>query len=289
MKHLLFAAAALAAAATFAAAAPAAAATVFNFTTGGPDGKIGAQSQVADATHIQTETADDFHLASTTRIKSASFTGLLAAGAQQTDIEDVEIEIYHVFPGDSAVRVPGVTTRANSPADFEIADATRGGAAGGLTGGVGNPQAFSVLNTVTTGIRGGDSTSEFTGGDGPATGTEVTFFIDFTNPIELGAGDFFFRPEVRLANGNFLWLSATRPAQVPGAPLDRQAWIRNDNLAPDWLRIGTDITRQTPVNMSFSLNGVAGVPEPATWALMIGGFGLAGASLRRQRRRAAAA
>jgi hypothetical protein len=32
---------------------------------------------------------------------------------------------------------------------------------------------------------------------------------------------------------------------------------------------------------------VASVPEPASWALMIGGFGLAGAALRRQRRQAA--
>ena len=28
---------------------------------------------------------------------------------------------------------------------------------------------------------------------------------------------------------------------------------------------------------------VASVPEPATWAMMIGGFGLAGAALRRRR------
>jgi hypothetical protein len=34
---------------------------------------------------------------------------------------------------------------------------------------------------------------------------------------------------------------------------------------------------------SFQILGTAGVPEPASWALMISGFGLAGASLRRRR------
>jgi hypothetical protein len=36
------------------------------------------------------------------------------------------------------------------------------------------------------------------------------------------------------------------------------------------------------------VNGSGAVPEPATWALMIGGFGMAGAALRRRRTMAAA-
>ena len=32
------------------------------------------------------------------------------------------------------------------------------------------------------------------------------------------------------------------------------------------------------------VNGLSAVPEPGAWALMIAGFGLAGATLRRQRR-----
>jgi hypothetical protein len=34
----------------------------------------------------------------------------------------------------------------------------------------------------------------------------------------------------------------------------------------------------------FSVGATSGVPEPAAWAMMIGGFGLAGATLRRRRR-----
>jgi hypothetical protein len=49
---------------------------------------------------------------------------------------------------------------------------------------------------------------------------------------------------------------------------DLQAWIRNSDLAPDWLRIGTDIIGGTPAptfNMTFSLVGatIAGTPGHA--------------------------
>ena len=86
---------------------------------------------------------------------------------------------------------------------------------------------------------------------------------------------YFFRPEVQLTNGNFLWLSAAKPIAGPGPGFppgftDLQTWIRNDDLAPDWLRIGTDIIGGTnPIqhNASFSLSGEA-VPEPSSLVLM---------------------
>lgn len=266
------------------AAGPAGAATVFHFNTGTPDGKLGALSQPANDSHIQTETADDFILGSRTRLTGASFTGLLPTGTKASDIKDVEIEFYHVFPGDSGPPSGRVTTRTNSPGDHEIAGATRDANAGSLSFSTRlDSTGFKVANTVTTGVHG---KPEFTGGDGPATGDEVSFNVDFLDPVLLDADHFFFRPEVELDNGSFLWLSTAFPVGAPGTPFapDRQAWIRNDALAPDWVRIGTDVTHQGPFNMSFALEGVAGVPEPATWALMIGGCGLAGATLRRHRR-----
>ena len=67
-------------------------------------------------------------------------------------------------------------------------------------------------------------------------------------------------------SGDFLWLSA------PGKQFtgDLQTWIRNDDLAPDWSRIGTDITGHAPLDASFSLTGT--VPESSTLGLLGGGL-----------------
>jgi hypothetical protein len=264
-----------------------AAADPFSFSTGTPDGRIGTLSRPASASGIQTETADDFILGHATSITSATFFGLIPTGTPLSSISEVEIEFYHVFPGDSANPPSGnVPSRTNSPGDVEIGSATRDSADGSLTF-MGSPvsSGFGVLNTVVNGIN--KFPNQFTGGEGSATGDEVLITVDFTTPVDLPADHYFFRPEALLSGGgNFLFLSAAGPSLFTG---DLQSWTRNDALAPDWLRIGTDITHQGPFDAAFSLTGTV-VPEPSTWAMMLLGFaGLGFAGYRASRRTGAAA
>jgi len=128
---------------------------------------------------------------------------------------------------------------------------------------------FQAQNTVISGIN--KSPQQLTHGEGSASGEQVEITITFTTPIFLPAGHYFFRPEVQVSGGNFLFLSAPRPI-VSGTPFpatvtDLQAWIRNTNLNPDWLRIGGDIVGAGTFNMTFSLSGntvpVVGTPGQA--------------------------
>jgi hypothetical protein len=181
-------------------------------------------------------------------------------------VNDVEIELYHVFPVDSdPLRTPNVVTRTNSPSDNNFAAAD--GALGQLTftTTVLNPN-FTAKNSVFNNIN--PKPNQFTGGQGPITGTEVQFNIHFNTPFVLNPGDhIFFRPEVDFSSAaDFLWLSAPKPIVPPGTPfanpaLDLQTWTRDDGtgaLAPDWSRIGTDITGQGPFNATLSLTGTTG-------------------------------
>jgi hypothetical protein len=251
-------------------AAPAAADTFF-FSTGNPDGRMATASRPDSGAGIEIESADDFILKTATQINSATFTGLIPSGAT---VDNVDVEIYRVFPKDSTFPPNGaVTTRANSPSDVEFAD--RNVAHGNMTFTTTTlSPSFKADNSVLNGIH--PLPNEATGGEGPVTGEEVRFNADFTTPFVLPADHYFFVPQVLLNDSNnFFWLSAPKPIVAPGTPFigDLQEWIRNADLDPNWLRVGTDILDNLvppPVpqfNATFSLTGVT-VPEPSTvWLL----------------------
>ncbi len=253
----------------------------FFFSTGDPDGRIATASRPASPGKLEIESADDFVVtgSNTLKLTGASFQGLLPTGASLSTVTDVRVEIYRVFPADSNVgRTSGpptfstiqVPTRVNSPSDVELD--SRDSSGGNLTF---TPavvaSSFTAANSVLNGIHPLPGVN--TGGDGAVTGQRVSFNVVFTTPFTLPADHYFFVPQVELSSGDFFWLSAPRPIVPPGTPFppgvtDLQSWIRNSELDPDWLRIGTDIVGGTTFNATFALSGdLEPVPEPATLLL----------------------
>ncbi len=263
-------------------AGPAAAAP-FVFSTGAANGLIATASRPGPSSGLnqETESADDFVIVGArTQINAATFTGLVPAGAS---VSSVTVEMYRVFPNDSDTgRTSGpptfstakVPTRVNSPSDVAL-DSRSSGSGLGYTTTVLTP-SFTAQNSVDTGIN--PKPSQTTGGEGSVTGQEVQFNVTFTSPFTLDPDHYFFVPQVLLTNpgDHFRWLSASRPIVATGTPFppgaaDLQAWIRNAQLDPDWLRIGTDIVGAGTFNMAFTLNGQT-VPEPAAVATFAAGL-----------------
>jgi len=228
------------------------------FSTGGPDFRIGVATRSERENAVEIEAADDFVLAGDTRITGAKIVGLLPAGAALGDVQQVTVQIYRLFPLDSNTARPvTVPTRTNSPSDNAFDSRDSGDRALTFTTGLLAEQA-TVLNSVVNGIN--PSPDQTTLGEGAVTGRAVQIHIDLLTPIDLPPGHYFFVPQVTLASGNFLWLSSARPIVDPGTQFtpDLQAWVRTGRLAPDWLRVGTDIVGGNPAptfNMSFLLEG----------------------------------
>ena len=270
-------------------------ASSFNFSTGDPDGKMATASRTGPGFEI--ESGDDFALLAQTLIKNATFTGLVPTGAS---VSNVTVEIYRVFPNDSDVgRTSGapvfsttqVPTRVNSPSDGAFDSRSSGTGLSFSTNVLAG--SFTALNSLQPGGIHPDP-GFHTSGDGPVTGQEVRFTVNFTTPFNLPADHYFFVPQVQLDTGDFLWLSAPRPIVAPGTPFppgvtDLQAWARDEFLDPDWLRIGTDIVGGTPAptfNLAFSLEGDP-TPLPGALPLFASGLGALGLLGWRRKKKAA--
>src|SRR5215467_11971146 len=256
---------------------------------------------------FEIETGDDFVLTQQTLITGAAFTGLIPLEASTSDIKNVVVEVYRVFPADSNVgrtsgpptfSTPNVPTRVNSPSDVALDERAFSAGSPGLTAIVIN-SSFTANNSVKPGgIH--PMPNQTTNGNGPVTGQETVISVNFTTPFNLPADHYFFVPQVELSNGDFFWLSAPKPIVPPGTPFplgftDLQSWTRDDSnggIAPDWLRVGTDIVGSVngaPVpqfNAAFVLNGVS-VPGPIVGAglpgLILACSGLLALARRRRR------
>ena len=252
----------------------------FLFNSGSPDGRMAMATRPDTGPGPEIEAADDFILPFKTVINHGTFTGLIPMDMPLSSVSSVDVEIYRVFPLDSVNPPSGkVPTRVNSPSDNAL-DSRASGSSLTFTASLLNA-SFSAANSVLAGIN--KSPGQTTGGEGPHTGQEVLINVNFTTPFTLDPDHYFFVPQVHLTTGDFFWLSAARPIVGPGTTpftppfIDLQAWIRNANLGPDWLRVGTDIvgggTAAPTFNAAFTLDGTQ-TPEPGTLALFASGIAL---------------
>src|SRR5215468_2930121 len=169
-----------------------AAADPFVFSTGNPDGLMATAARPDSPGKFEIETGDDFVLTQQTLITGAAFTGLIPLGAFTSDIKNVVVEVYRVFPADSNVgrtsgpptfSTPNVPTRVNSPSDVALDQrATSDGSLNFI------PIVLQASFTANNSVQPGGIhplPNVFTRGNGSVTGQEMQISVTFAKAFNL--------------------------------------------------------------------------------------------------------
>ena len=198
-----------------AAAGPARAGSTFFFSTGDPDGKMAMASRPSSAGKIEIESADDFVLTAPRASPARPSPVSCRRTASLSDMTNVRVEIYRVFPLDSTIPRQWQCAHADQ---FSLGRGVRrtDAAAHNLTftPGIINSSFTAQIPSSTGSIRNPTSIPRRGTGHGPRGSVQRDFESAFTLP----ADHYFFVPQVQLSNGDFFWLSAPKPIVAPGTP-----------------------------------------------------------------------
>ena len=178
-----------------------AAADPLSFSTGNVTNFIATASRPQSAGKFEIESADDFDLTSPTPsgVRNIHWFDQTATLGVTPTTGEVVVEIYRVFPALSDVnRTSGpltfstsqVPTRVNSPSDVEHDG--RATSSGDLTFTTKVPgNTFTALNSVQpNGIH--PTPNQTTSGNGPVTGQEVEFYVNFSKSFDFSPDHYFF-------------------------------------------------------------------------------------------------
>ncbi len=153
-------------------------------------------------------------------------------------------------------------------------------------------QHSNIQNYYGVGAGRGNNPDGLWLSDGSANGSDTVITFDSAFAATISSLDFDFTTFVggvtlTIWDKDGTTLLTANPAATFGAYADPGSYLHfgvaSANGVGGFSLFGGGVEGNTSIDNVVVNAGAPGVPEPATWALMLTGFGLAGASLRRRR------